>query len=173
MPPQYSFTEAEIGQDLFYNYRMEVDQEKDLEVRTVPGKGQGLFALHHITPGSFLTEYRGEVIDKATKETRVEALKKIGIRAKYFARLGDDKYIDATLSDCIAKRANHSCTPNCELYTVKIKGAHGGFIEIVALYALTELEEGTELTLDYGDPSSDIFQREVCLCGSIDCRGSM
>ena len=52
MSPHYFTSEAEVGPDLFYNYRMVIEDEKDLEVRKSRGKGLGLFALHNITAGA-------------------------------------------------------------------------------------------------------------------------
>lgn len=173
MPFHYTYSEAEIGEDLFYNYRLEVEKTKDIKVRNTGSKGLGLFSRHVIAEGAFIAEYWGDIINRETKNKRVQLLKDNNIRAAYFARLGGGLYVDATDSACVTKRCNHSCSPNCKLYRVKVYGANGGFVRMIGLYALREIEKGEELTYDYGPPGSDPFQHEVCRCGSLNCRGCM
>ena len=173
MKPHLSFSEAEIGEGLFYNYKQVVDSAKDLCVRDAGVKGKGLFTKHFIKKKAFIIEYWGETIDRATKNERVKSLKSRNIRAQYFARLGGGLFIDATHCNSMARRANHSCSPNCRLYRVKVKDEHGNFVRIVALYALHDIEAGGALEFDYGPPSSDPFQNEPCYCGTSNCRGQM
>ncbi len=115
MASHYSFKKCDIGPDLFFNYRTIVDEEKELVVRDTPGKGKGLFASYNIPKGSFITEYWGEVVDRETKDVSVGALKAQGLRASYFAQMGNCSFVDATHSECLAKYVNHSCQPNCKM----------------------------------------------------------
>ena len=112
-------------------------------------------------------------MDRETKDVRVGALKAQGLRASYFAQMGNCSFVDATHSECLAKYVNHSCQPNCKMYTVNIRGANDGFVTIVAIYALEDIPAGKELGFDYGNLSKDPFQREICLCQSEKCRGFM
>ena len=80
---------------------------------------------------------------------------------------------------------NHSCSPNCAIYTVSYNHADTNLYE-VAFFATENIAAGTELTFDYKDDvdydliteaMADKIEQESgerpmkCLCGSEDCRG--
>ena len=125
MASYFSFSASTIGEDLFYNYRRVVDNEKDIEVRPVRGKGKGLFSLHYIAPKAFITEYWGDKITEKEKNRRQVEREQAGLRNGYTARLRDGWYIDAMHCQSLARYANHSCSPNAKLYTVDIGGSNG------------------------------------------------
>lgn len=79
---------------------------------------------------------------------------------------------------------NHSCDPNCRIFTVSYNHADPRIYEI-AFFAIEEILPGTELTFDYKDENdrgiitdekADEVEREQgyrparCLCGSKQCR---
>ena len=80
---------------------------------------------------------------------------------------------------------NHSCTPNCAIYTVSYNHADENLYE-VAFFAIMDIPAGTELTFDYKDDGdtdkitdemADRLEKEngerpiKCLCGTEECRG--
>ena len=80
---------------------------------------------------------------------------------------------------------NHSCDPNCAIYTVSYNHADTDLYE-VAFFATEDIPTRTELTFDYKgdedrmkitDAMADQKEREdgerpiKCLCGAEDCRG--
>ena len=79
---------------------------------------------------------------------------------------------------------NHSCDPNCRIFTVSYNHADERIYEI-AFFAIEDIPSGTELTFDYQDENdrgiitdemADAMKREKgyppakCLCGSEHCR---
>lgn len=64
---------------------------------------------------------------------------------------------------------NHSCHPNCALVEVQAGKPRLtlGDTELW-LEALTEIEPGEQMTIDYGWPASGAIP---CDCGAADCRG--
>lgn len=80
---------------------------------------------------------------------------------------------------------NHSCQPNCRIFTVSYNHADTSIYDI-AFFTTQVIEAGTELTFDYKDEddrgvitdemADDIYQKHGyrptrCLCGSRFCRG--
>ncbi|KAL8662201.1 MAG: hypothetical protein Q9168_008294 [Polycauliona sp. 1 TL-2023] len=79
---------------------------------------------------------------------------------------------------------NHSCDPNCRLFTVSYNHADTNLYDL-AFFTLEEIPAGTELTFDYKDEDdrtviTDEQARQVekskgympakCLCGTSECR---
>lgn len=79
---------------------------------------------------------------------------------------------------------NHSCDPNCRLFTVSYNHSDPHLYDL-AFFTLEEIPAGTELTFDYKDEDDrsiitdqqalKVKQREGympqrCLCGSAECR---
>ena len=80
---------------------------------------------------------------------------------------------------------NHSCDPNCRLFTVSFNHSDPHLYEL-AFFALEEIPAGTELTFDYKDEDDrsvityeqaleveerDGYMPQRCLCGSKQCKG--
>ncbi len=80
---------------------------------------------------------------------------------------------------------NHSCEPNCRLFTASYNHADTKIYDI-AFFAAEAIPAGTELTFDYKDEddrgvitderAEEIFKEHGyhptrCLCGSKECRG--
>ncbi|KAL8929904.1 MAG: hypothetical protein Q9208_001048 [Pyrenodesmia sp. 3 TL-2023] len=79
---------------------------------------------------------------------------------------------------------NHSCDPNCRLFTVSYNHSDPHIYEL-AFFALEEIPAGTELTFDYKDEDDrsvitheqalevqrrDGYMPQKCLCGTAGCR---
>lgn len=67
-----------------------------------------------------------------------------------------------------ARYINHSCTPNTEVQRWLVAG-----IPRLGIFALQDISEGDELTLNYNFqpfPGNDL---QPCFCGSYGCRGSI
>ncbi|MCJ1266160.1 hypothetical protein MMC22_006042 [Lobaria immixta] len=84
-----------------------------------------------------------------------------------------------------SKFMNHSCDPNCRIFTVSYNHADENIYDI-AFFAAEPIPAGTELTFDYKDEDDrEIitdeqanaihakygYQPTRCMCGSKDCRG--
>ena len=63
---------------------------------------------------------------------------------------------------------NHSCEPNCELIVWEDEEEGVGEIPSVSLFALEDIPQGDELTIDYAWPAESTIP---CCCGAESCRG--
>ena len=79
---------------------------------------------------------------------------------------------------------NHSCDPNCRLFTVSYNHSDDHLYDL-AFFALEAIPAGTELTFDYKDEDDrsiitheqalevqkrDGYMPQKCLCGTAECR---
>ena len=69
--------------------------------------------------------------------------------------------VDGNVPWNTARLLNHSCDPNCQTW---IEGRR------IFVYANRDIEEGEELTFDYGFDIEN-FEDHPCLCGSQQCVG--
>lgn len=124
-------------------------------VRVGPAScGQGVFARRSFQAKETIAQVRGQVI-------------------------ADDDYwspycIDLGLGEVLEPAApfrflNHSCRPNCTLIGASDWDEDSGLRRhSTRLQALTAIEPGDELTIDYAWPPCCAIP---CLCGSENCRG--
>lgn len=96
--------------------------------------GLGLFAMEPIKKGAQIIEYTGEHIDEEEKDRR---------GGKYIFSINDIVFIDGKGRDNTARYINHSCNPNAEAVNYDD--------EKIIIEALQRIEEGEEITLDYGE----------------------
>jgi uncharacterized protein len=140
-------------------------QSKYCEVRGSEIHGRGVYATTSISKDTKIIEYVGELIDKDTSEKRgisqQEKSVKTGDAAVYIFTLSPKYDIDGDVPWNTARLINHSCAPNCEAW---IEGRK------IFIHALTEINEGDELTFDYGF-EVDCYEDHPCLCGKPDCVG--
>src|SRR6201996_6605971 len=127
--------------------------------------GKGVFALQPIAPGERLIEYKGEV----TSWRRAAARQRSEAGHTFVFGLSDGRVIDGSRGGNSARFLNHACTPNCEAIETG---------ERVFIHAVTAIEPGEELFIDYGlvvdgDITDDIGRQYACRCGSPACRRSM
>ena len=132
-----------------------------LETRDIKEKGKGVFAKKNISQGVVIGDYIGTVIKTAEENVREED---IGLYLMYYHNQAS---IYPNLSKNGIHLLNHSCTPNCWMYTYK---GHTLF------FALRQIFEGEELTISYLLSPKDEYCRpctHVCKCGSTVCSGTM
>jgi len=127
--------------------------------------GTGLFALQPIAAGDRLIEYKGEV----TSWRRAAARQQSGNGHTFVFGLSNGRVIDGSRGGNSSRFLNHACTPNCEAIETG---------ERVFIHAVTAIEPGEELFIDYGlvvdgDITDDIGQQYACRCGGPACRRSM
>jgi len=132
-----------------------------LEVQTVPkyGKdGKGVFAKKNIKKGDLLSVFGGYIITRKEEESLPEGFQDEGIQISDDLVLGiKDK---SGAED--ASYFNHSCAPNA--------GCNGQ----IFLVAMRNIEEGEEITFDYGmvlckTKGCKSYKLE-CVCGAKKCR---
>ena len=97
--------------------------------------GLGLFATREIRKRARIAEYRGPLLGHK------EALRRENRGNKYLFEINSRWTIDGTPRSNVARYANHSCNPNAEPYTVKLR---------VFLRALRRIKPGEEITYHYG-----------------------
>lgn len=128
------------------------------EVRTVEGKGRGVFARRDLHAGLRLFVCSGYITD----------MKNI---TEMCLQLDANVFLEGVgeFDDFI----NHSCDPNC---VIRFED------ETPVLFVLNDMKEGEELTFDYNTTEWDLHEQEVsvqkdivfsCLCGSAKCVGDI
>ncbi|MFA6288138.1 MAG: SET domain-containing protein-lysine N-methyltransferase [Opitutaceae bacterium] len=136
------------------------------ELRSSAIHGRGLYASKAIPSGTKIIEYLGERITKVESERREE------LRLEKAKRGGDDGCVyifelnkrhdlDGSMAWNTARLINHSCEGNCE--SQKIRGR-------IWIMALRDIEEGEELTFDYGFGVEN-WRSHPCRCGTAKCVG--
>lgn len=162
-----------------------------LEIFKTVNRGWGLRCMQDLKRGQFIDTYRGEII------THEEANRRDGTRTqdqeiylmgldKWTEDQGGSQYVcDGMHFGGPTRFINHSCDPNCAIYTVSYNHADINIYDL-AFFATEPIQAGTELTFNYVDDDktdiitekkADEMQREngyrpaKCLCGSVRCRG--
>jgi uncharacterized protein len=131
--------------------------------------GKGLFAKKTIPKGTRIIEYSGL---RVPHEGLAYDLEQGNTTLMYVMYLNKTTAIDGEREGNDARFINHSCTPNCEIMH---------FDEIPYIYAMFEIEEGTELSFDYKLGTTDgtnltfseMKEYYPCYCGTKDCRQTM
>lgn len=127
--------------------------------------GRGVYATQPIPRGARVVEYTGERITKAEavrrEQARLRRLARGGDGSVYIFVLNRRHDLDGRTGRNIARLINHSCSPNCEAFTIR------GHIWI---FARRDIAPGEELTFDYGFPLSE-WRLHPCRCGSSGCPG--
>lgn len=143
------------------------------EVYPTPGCGHGLRLCEAVPAHTIITEYLGEVI--TSEEMRQRMSSYTADNHFYFANLGDGLYLDASNMGSIARFANHSCDPTCQMQKWTVLGESR-----IVLTSLRALEPGSEITYIYnfesiGDGSvsteENLICAQPCRCGSWFCSG--
>ncbi|OGD86558.1 hypothetical protein A2870_02065 [Candidatus Curtissbacteria bacterium RIFCSPHIGHO2_01_FULL_41_11] len=124
-------------------------------------KGLGVFAMKEIKAGTIIGDYLGKVIKTARYDLDRD---KKGLFLMYFT---DQASIYPNLKKPGIHLLNHSCRPNCWIYTYY---GHSLF------FALRKINPGEELTISYLlSPKDEICNPCVhtCKCESKFCTGTM
>lgn len=101
-------------------------------------KGYGLRLVEAVDRGTIIVEYLGEVI---TAEEGLRRMRHYAIDdAFYFAGLDNGLMLDAKAMGSVARFANHSCDPTCELQKWSVQGECR-----LVLVALKDLLPGEEV----------------------------
>ncbi|KAJ1958320.1 hypothetical protein EC988_000373 [Linderina pennispora] len=146
------------------------------EIFRLPQKGWGVRAKHKVERGTFIIEYVGEIIDYDEVERRGIEDRKAGntylfdLDSDYSANEIADFSIDARRYGNISRFFNHSCDPNMAIWSVYIEH-HDPRLPRLVFFAIRDIEEDEELTLDYNPGESCEGRLESpCYCGSSNCR---
>ena len=114
--------------------------------------GLGLFATRRIKKGTRIIRYFGPLLDSKKKEDDIEN--------KYLFELGNRWTIDGSVRKNIARYINHGCKPNAESDVKPRKRK-------VFIRAIADIEEGEEITYDYGVEYFDAYLKPAgCKCAA-------
>jgi uncharacterized protein len=106
--------------------------------------GLGLFAGEDIEWGRRLVEYEGQLLSKAEVKRRQRFYDSIGFTC--LMQFGDGRGIDGVVGGNESRFINHSTKPNV--------GAVREGKDRIIFYSLNDIDEGEELTFNYGfDPT--------------------
>uniref|UniRef100_A0A915LCG5 Histone-lysine N-methyltransferase n=1 Tax=Meloidogyne javanica TaxID=6303 RepID=A0A915LCG5_MELJA len=148
------------------NKRFQNREYAGLEVFFTGPKGWGLRTKTDISPGRFIIEYMGEIVD--TKEV-LRRIRRYGKdpnhKHHYLMALRNGTLIDATVCGNDARFINHSCEPNAATQ----KWTVGRQLRI-GFFAIRTIRAGEEVTFNYQ------FERygkkaQKCFCESSKCTG--
>jgi hypothetical protein len=130
------------------------------EIKETANRGQGIFAKRKINAGTIIGDYLGKVIKTAEYDLDKD---KEGLFLMY---LTDQACIYPNLKKPGIHLLNHSCSPNCWIYTYQ---GHTLF------FALRNIEPKEELTISYLlSPKDDCSPcTHNCKCESKFCTGTM
>jgi uncharacterized protein len=115
----------------------------------------GVFAEEPIAKGRKVIEYTGEKISRRETKRRAEERTQI-----YLFTLNSYWTIDGASGGSGAEIINHSCSPNCASRIVR---------DHILYYAIRDIAEGEELTVDYRFGADE--EKIPCGCGAKKCRG--
>ena len=101
--------------------------------RSKPGAGYGLFATAPLTEGDFVLEYKGRHVPTGVADR---------LKTRYLFEIDSSWTIDGSSQGNTARYINHSCVPNCQAEVRDGK---------VLIFALRNIGQGEELTIDYGE----------------------
>ncbi|XP_064465828.1 histone-lysine N-methyltransferase NSD2-like [Ornithodoros turicata] len=151
--------------DACQNQRFQRRQYAQLSVVRTRGRGWGLRADEHLSKGTFVIEYVGELIDEGECERRLAQLHQEHCTNFYFLTVERDRIIDAGPKGNLSRFMNHSCQPNCETQKWFVNGETR-----VGLFTIEDIEKGTELTFNYNLDCRG-SERTRCHCGASNCSG--
>ena len=122
------------------------------EIKNAENKGQGVFATRYIKKGKLLFHLDLTLLPCYTLNeiSQNPEISQLGDHSDY---MGNGKYV-IDLSP--PSHINHSCCPNCvvKMTTIAIKD----------VFALRNIKEGEELTVDYTLTAVDQFDGKGILC---------
>ncbi|XP_052902995.1 histone-lysine N-methyltransferase Su(var)3-9-like isoform X1 [Anopheles moucheti] len=119
--------------------------------KTSNGRGWGVRTNAVIAEGQYISEYCGEVIsyDEAEKRGReYDAVGRTYLFDLDFNGTDNPYTLDAARYGNVTRFFNHSCDPNCGIWSVWID-CLDPYLPRLAFFALRRIEIGEELTFDY------------------------
>lgn len=120
-----------------------------LVLRTVSGKGKGVFATSDFASGATVLEFVGELLEVGSIGDLTHCLQ-IGPTTFLGPSGGIDDFV------------NHSCAPNTGIQD------RGGRI---FLFAFDAIKKGDEISFDYSTTQTGGYWHMQCICGTKECRG--
>ncbi|KAB8257666.1 hypothetical protein BDV32DRAFT_80073 [Aspergillus pseudonomiae] len=154
----------------------------ELEIFHTGNRGFGLRSPSYIRAGQFIDCYLGEVITKKHADIREDiALKNghsylFGLDFSPEVDEADIYVVDGQRFGCATRFMNHSCRPNCRMFTVTNTIGDERLYNL-AFFALNDIPPMTELTFDYNPGTEKSTQVDssvvACLCGEDNCRGQL
>uniref|UniRef100_A0A672P6V4 Histone-lysine N-methyltransferase ASH1L-like n=1 Tax=Sinocyclocheilus grahami TaxID=75366 RepID=A0A672P6V4_SINGR len=138
---------------------------QSLERFRAEGKGWGIRTKQSLRASQFIIEYLGEVVSEQGFRSRMME-QYFSNSGHYCLNLDSGMFIDSYHMGNEARFINHSCEPNCEMQKWSVNGVYR-----IGLFALKDINSGTELTYDYNFHSFNTEEQQACKCGSEGCRG--
>lgn len=162
--------------------------------RTEDHRGWGVRTMRELKRGQFVDCYLGEVIRPEEADRRRHHSSKAQRKDVYLFALdkftdpdsidprlmGPPLEVDGEFMSGPTRFINHSCEPNLRIFA-RVGDHADKHIHDLALFAISNIGKGEELTFDYVDGQGEIesnardekLQEEMtrCLCGSDKCRG--
>lgn len=136
-----------------------------VEVRWTGDRGYGLFAMRAYAPQEIVCEYRGEVITQEECERRLQGDAKS--TNFYFLDFDNGLLLDGLRKGSLARYANHSCSPNCNIEKWIVEGEPR-----IGLFAGKRgIGVGEEITYDYKFAWFEGAAEQKCCCGARNCSG--
>lgn len=163
--------------------------QQGLSVRVVVMRqrltGWGLHAAQHISKGSFVCEYAGELLTTVQSRERQSVYddsistskSRCGsalLVVREFLPSGDACVrlnVDATRVGNVARFINHACDGG-NLLPCLVRAA-GSVIPRLALFARRDINEGEELRYSYGSCGGVFGKVLPCYCGTVACFGTL
>ena len=141
----------------------------------------GLRSPENIIKGQFIDIYLGEIITETELESRELAME--GAPSYIFSldwfHAKDVYYVDSLNFGTPSRFMNHSCNPNCRVFTVILNRADEK-VYFLAFFAIRDIPAGTELNIDYNPQEAgktypkpkpgDDDDVVLCHCGEPNCR---
>ena len=171
--------------------------------KTTDGRGWGLKTQANIPKGMFLMEYTGEIIDQTESVRRGKLYDQIGRSYMFDLDFNDRSEavytVDAYKAGNLSRFINHSCDPNCRIWTVT-NCNQNPLVYKLCFFSTQMIKAGEELTFDYSggpvvgdeDENDDKFENneevggvagnnvtsrcktyDACKCGAENCRGNI
>lgn len=127
----------------------------NLELRQTSSKGKGVFSKVIFPSQTTIFEITGQLITKSSIP------KPYTPETNNYIQIGEDFYLG--LSGTFDDYLNHSCNPNCYIYTV------GSRAFLTTLY---QINVGDEITFDYSTTCNETLEewQMTCNCGLFICR---
>ncbi|XP_078790071.1 uncharacterized protein LOC105358446 isoform X3 [Oryzias latipes] len=135
--------------DAMHHVITKTDKTGKLEVKFINAvKGRGVFATHPFNKGDFIVEYRGDMINEKECERRKRVYHHSCATFMFAFRWKEKIWcIDASREDgSLGRFVNdeHRC-PNSKMKKIDVNG-----VPHLCLFALHNIQEGEEITYDYG-----------------------
>ena len=121
---------------------MQKNYQASIEKYALENGQIGVRSIVVIMKGSFICEYRGEIIDREQMTIRKQQYATDNFA--YMFKMAPNLIIDARNFGNISRFVNHSCDANCDGFVIDSLGELR-----LALFANREIPIGKEITINY------------------------